>query len=88
MKDTIGECRPVVLTYFSPERHNPYGTSLYDLTEDKQRSLSKLLNLQIAKATRDSFGNDIFYDSSVISNSAQFTELSVDPKAIPLQLQP
>ena len=46
--------RPVTLTYFSPERYNPYGTSICDLIEDKQRAKSRLLNLAIMKATRNS----------------------------------
>lgn len=35
----------LVLNYFSPERNNPFGTSVGDLVEDKQRAKSILANL-------------------------------------------
>lgn len=38
----------LVLNYLSPERHNPFGTSVGDLVEDKQRAKSILANLLLA----------------------------------------
>lgn len=40
---------PLVANYYSPQRDNPFGTSVADLVEDKQRAKSILANLRIAK---------------------------------------
>ena len=40
---------PLVTNYYSPQRDNPFGTSVADLVEDKQRAKSILANLRIAK---------------------------------------
>lgn len=39
---------PVILNYYSPEPGNPFGVSVPDLTEDKQRAQSIMANLRIA----------------------------------------
>lgn len=74
---------PISLFYYSPERFNPYGTSVTDLTEDNQRAISELLNLAIARAKRSSLGSHIAYDSSMI-NENDMINLSIDPKTIPV----
>lgn len=40
---------PLVTNYYSPQRDNPFGTSVGDLVEDKQRAKSVLANLRINK---------------------------------------
>ena len=39
---------PLTLNYYSPNRNDPFGTSVPDLTEDKQRAKSVFKNLQMA----------------------------------------
>lgn len=73
---------PLSLFYFSPQRLNPYGTSLMDLSEDKQRALSELLNLAIIKAKRSSLGGTRLYDKTLIPNRDDLASLVVEPKLI------
>lgn len=40
---------PLVVNYYSPQRNNPFGVSVGDLVEDKQRAKSVLANLRIGK---------------------------------------
>jgi len=44
---------PLTLNYYSPNRNDPFGTSVPDLTEDKQRAKSVFKNLQIAAVKAD-----------------------------------
>jgi len=41
---------PIALNYYSPTRHDPFGVSVCDLAEDKQRAKSVFKNLRIAAA--------------------------------------
>lgn len=40
---------PLITNYYSPQRNNPFGTSVGDLVEDKQRAKSVLANLNVNK---------------------------------------
>lgn len=80
--------RPVSLTYFRPRRHDPFGDSLLDFTEDKQHALSKLLNLAIAKATRSSLGNYRIYNKDKFPNRNDLANLTVEPKLLWVSLAP
>ena len=44
---------PLTLNYYSPNRTDPFGTSVPDLVEDKQRAKSVFKNLQIAAVKAD-----------------------------------
>jgi hypothetical protein len=44
---------PLTANYYSPQRDNPFGLSVGDLVEDKQRAKSILANLRIAKEKSD-----------------------------------
>ena len=44
---------PISLNYYSPSRNDPFGTSVPDLVEDKQRAMSVFKNLQVAAAKAD-----------------------------------
>jgi len=44
---------PLALNYYSPNRTDPFGTSVPDLVEDKQRAKSVFKNLQVAAAKAD-----------------------------------
>lgn len=52
------------------------------MSEDKQRTLSKLLNLAVAKATRSSLGGVRVYDKDAIPNRTDLANLTKDPKLI------
>lgn len=58
---------PVVTTYFSPQRNNPFGVSVGDLTEDKQRAISVIANLRLAKE-KAALYPQYFYDKTRIRN--------------------
>lgn len=53
MKDPSLVPFPVALNYYSPTRHDPFGVSVPDLVEDKQRAKSVLKNLRIAARKAD-----------------------------------
>lgn len=80
--------RPVNLVYYRPEEYNPYGTSVTDLTEDKQRTLSKLLNLAVSKAMRSSLGGIRVYNKDLIPNRTDLANLTTEPKLIGISLRP
>lgn len=58
---------PLVTNYFSPQRNNPFGTSVGDLVEDKQRAKSVLANLRINKEKADLYPMYI-YNTQAIRN--------------------
>lgn len=58
---------PVVLNYYSPERNNPFGTSVCDLVEDKQRAKSVLANLKIAKEKADLYPMYLYNRDKVLN---------------------
>jgi len=78
---------PVVLNYFRPKRWNPFGDSIMDFTEDKQRADSKLFNLQLMKATREALGGDFIYNKTKIPNRAELTTPTVNKRYIPVNVQ-
>lgn len=88
MEDFIGKnvC-PIVLYYDSPEELNPYWTSLTDQLEDKQRALSKLVNLAIRKATRNSLWWHRLYNKDLIPNRTDLAQLTEEPKLIWISLR-
>jgi len=73
---------PIVLNYYDPEEWDPYGNSLVDLLEDKQRWQSKYANLMMQKATREALGNNILYDKNLIPNRIDLTRPTKWPKLI------
>lgn len=58
---------PIVLNYYSPQRNNPFGVSVCDLTEDKQRAKSVLANLDLSKEKSDLYPMYI-YNTQAIRN--------------------
>lgn len=76
------EVRPFSFFFFSPQRNNPYGISIPDLSEDKQRKISKLLNLAVARATRSSLWPDRLYAKDLIANRNDLVNLTPEPKLI------
>jgi len=83
--------RPVVLNYFEPRRRDPFGISVTDLLEDKQRAKSILFNLNIVKAKMEAFGGDMLVNSTMGINRQDLLRptvnakyISVDPGSQPL----
>ena len=58
---------PVYPTYYSPQRNNPFGVSIPDLVEDKQRAVSVLTNLMIDKEKAVLYWM-YFFDETRITN--------------------
>lgn len=56
---------PLVLNYYSPQRNDPFGTSVCDLVEDKQRAKSVLANLRISKEKADLYPMYIYNTQSI-----------------------
>lgn len=58
---------PLITNYYSPQRNNPFGTSVGDLVEDKQRAKSVLANLRINKEKADLYPMYV-YNTQAIRN--------------------
>lgn len=58
---------PLVKNYYSPQRNNPFGVSVPDLVEDKQRAKSVLANLRINKEKADLYPMYV-YNTQMIRN--------------------
>lgn len=85
--ETEETLRPWSLTYYNPEEFNPYGGSVMDITEDKQRVLSKLLNLAVKRSIRSSVGGTRVYNKMKIPNRSALANLTEDPKIIGVDLK-
>jgi hypothetical protein len=77
---------PFALYYYSPLPDSFYGISVVDLLEDKQSRFSQLLNLELARAIRNAFGNDKFVDPKKLLDPLAFKEQSIEPRYIDVQL--
>lgn len=77
---------PIVINYFRPKRGNPFGDSIMDYVEDKQRADSKLFNLQLFKATREALWGDFLYNKNKIKNKAQLTTPTTKKRYISVDL--
>jgi len=60
---------PIALSWYSPQRNNPFGTSVPDLTEDKQRAISVISNLRIQKEKASLYWMYL-YDETRIPNKS------------------
>lgn len=74
---------PVIISWFSPLRWDPFGVSLADLVVDKQRANSILMNLQIINAKYNTLGQTFLIDPRAVPNKADLISPSTDPKWIP-----
>lgn len=79
---------PISLLYYSPVKGDPFGISVPDLMRDKQDAESKLFNLAVIKETRNTLGEDIYYDPNAISNKSVLEKPSIYPKAVPVKIRP
>jgi len=78
---------PIVINYFRPRRDDPFGDSVMDYVEDKQRASSKLFNLQLIKATKEALGWDFVYDVNKIKNRSDLQKPSVKTRYIWINLK-
>lgn len=74
---------PVNVSWFSPYRGDPFGVSLADLVEDKQKANSILLNLQLINSKYNTLGQTYLIDPRAVPNKADLLSPSTDPKWIP-----
>lgn len=79
---------PIVLNYFKPKRSDPFGESIMDLVEDKQRADSKLFNLQLIKATQEALWWDFLYNTEKIKNRADLEKSTITKRFIWVNLNP
>lgn len=73
---------PVIVSYYSPLRWDPYGVSLCDLMEDKQKAVKILSNLRLISAKFATFGQQFLYDWRAIKNIQDLKKPSINPKYI------
>jgi len=59
----------VNLTWFSPKRNDPFGVSLLDLTVDKQKANSILMNLRLIDAKFSTFGQMNLVNTDLVKNT-------------------
>lgn len=73
---------PVVISWFSPYRWDPFGVSWADLVEDKQTANQILKNLRLIDAKFLTFWQTNLYDPRAIKNRNDLTKPSVNTKWI------
>lgn len=59
---------PVVVRNRIEKRGDPFGVSVPDILEDKQRMMQLFLNLNRIKAEHEAWGDIFFYDPNVVKN--------------------
>lgn len=74
---------PVALTYFFPQKDNPYGINVVDLVESQHRYENVLINLMFLKEKDAAVGADILFDPDKVKNKADLEEQSLARKYIP-----
>lgn len=74
---------PVVVSYYSPLRGDPYGVCIPDLMEDKQKAHKILSNLRLIGAKFATFGQQYLYDPRAIKNVEDIKRPSTNPKYTP-----
>ena len=72
----------VNITYFSPKRWDPFGVSLLDLTVDKQKGQSILLNLRMTDAKFSTFGQMNLVNTDIVKNTNDLLNPSTKTKWI------
>ncbi len=75
---------PIVLNYYDPIRNDPFGVSIPDLIEDKQRARSVIANLNLIKAKYEALGWIKLYNPYAVRNAADLEQPTVGAKYIPV----
>jgi len=81
-KDASSVPFPVILNHYSPLRGDPFGVSVPDLLEDKQRAHSVLANLELLKEKLATLGGNFLYDVNMIPNKHELATSTIGPKFI------
>jgi len=74
--------RPITLNYYKPMRNRAFWTSVVDIVEDKQLSISKLTNLNLILSEKNSLWWDYLYNSRMIRNIKTLKNPSIDKRYI------
>jgi len=73
---------PVILNYYEPFKWDPFGISIPDIIEDKQRSQQLFLNLNRIKAEHEAWGDTFLVDTNAIKNLNDLKQHTFWPKYI------
>lgn len=75
---------PIILNYYDPIRNDPFGVSIPDLIEDKQRARSVIANLNLIKAKYEALWWIKLYNPYAVRNAADLEQPTVWAKYIPV----
>jgi len=73
---------PVILNFYEPFKWDPFGISIPDIIEDKQRSQQLFLNLNRIKAEHEAWGDTFLVDTNAIKNLNDLKQHTFWPKYI------
>ena len=73
---------PVVLNYYEPFKWDPFGISIPDILEDKQRANQLFLNLNRIKAEHEAWWDTFLVDTNAISNLNDLKQHTFWPKYV------
>jgi hypothetical protein len=79
--------RPIIVNYYQPQRNDPFGTSICDILEDKEKAKTLLFNLELVKARKEAFGGDYLVNERVIKNPELLSKPTIDSKYISVDPQ-
>lgn len=86
-KDTSLIKFPVILNQYEPFKGDPFGISVCDLLEDKQKIEQLFLNLNRIKAEHEAWGDTYLVDTSAIKNLNDLRQHTQWPKYVRADLQ-
>lgn len=73
---------PVILNYYEPFKGDPFGISIPDILEDKQKAEQLFLNLNRIKAENEAWGDMFTVDTDAILNMNDLKQHTLWPKFI------
>ncbi len=78
---------PVILNHYEPFKGDPFGISVLDILEDKQKIEQLFLNLNRIKAEHEAWGDTFLVDTNAIKNLNDLRQHSQWPKYVRADLQ-
>ena len=78
---------PVIINQYEPFKWDPFGISVPDLLEDKQKIEQLFLNLNRIKAEHEAWGDTFLVDTSAIKNLNDLRQHTQWPKYVRADLQ-
>lgn len=73
---------PVIINHYEPFKGDPFGISICDLLEDKQKIEQLFLNLNRIKAEHEAWGDTFLVDTSAIKNLNDLRQHTQWPKYV------